>query len=134
MNRKDKFVDKYSLRDWDWYNNGENPNTLEYKTILWNSTVVVDGQKLFTGDLGKDRLKFLIKLSKEQKNQILIFSEYQVPKLFISMGIIYELKSQRDYGMEYAVTKKKQKKVKENPLLSHMLMVNRYLNYYPNRE
>ncbi len=133
MGKKDLFIDEYSMKEWDWYNNGENPNTKEYKTILWNSTVVVNGVKRFTGDLGKERLNFLLKLS-EQASNIIILSERNIPHYFFSMGNVYKLSFQKDYVMDWKITKRKQTKVRVNPVQTPNNILNEHLNYIPKQE
>jgi len=88
---KDTFVNLDSVKMWDWYNDGANPNKLEYKTKLWNTTVLLDGRTIFTGDLGLDRLKFLVKLSSEDRLVFTLVGERGIPEYLITMGNIYTI-------------------------------------------
>jgi len=91
---KDSFIDWRSLYDWDYYNDGMNPDKdKKYKTLLTNVTVSDNGNRIFHGDLSKERIDFLIKLSStENPYGYTIFWEHEgYPPIWIYKGKVYGL-------------------------------------------
>ena len=90
--KKDQFENIHSIREWDYYVNGEDPNNTEYmkQVKLWNTTVTNgQGYKLFEGDLSQERLDFLKRLSKNDTTFYIFWEHEGYEPLKVHNGLIF---------------------------------------------
>jgi len=134
---EDKFENIESIKKWDYYNNGNDPNRLGYKTKLWNTAIVYQDHKIFEGDLSKERISFLVKLSKQGRyHYFIIMNERNVPMYFISCGKIYELMFVNSVNIQRQLIS--DDKMDANDITEQKLtwdtLVNKVINYWPQKE
>jgi len=91
----DEFTKIDDILRWSYYNNGENPDTEFYSTVLTNVRVWLNDafgnplSLLFQGDMSKDRISFIHKLTVDSDIVFTIYNERKVPRYLFMCGHIF---------------------------------------------
>jgi len=93
---KDKYIDILDVLEWDYYNDGVNPDTLKYKNLFFNITLLladnntnIIDKPVFKGDIGKARVIFLMYLTMKDNYKFVIRTEQKVIQYLLKDGLVY---------------------------------------------
>jgi len=92
----DMFRNVFDVFNWDYYIDGENPNRMEYKSLLFNTRVCLNSDdeqplldvELFKGDLSRKRILFLMYLSEINDMSFTLIKERDTQRHLIKDGSI----------------------------------------------